>query len=92
MGASNSTLTVEQLKEYQDLTFFTKKEILHVYKRFVENAGKENDATFTVTDAVPVKIVRHMEELSVSNLLFLSDLMPCEISTLASSWNSVPKC
>lgn len=35
MGGSNSTmLSEEQLSEYQELTYFTQKEILHCYTRF----------------------------------------------------------
>ncbi|KAI8499178.1 PREDICTED: calcium and integrin-binding protein 1-like [Branchiostoma belcheri] len=34
MGGSSSQFTQEELKEYQELTYFTKKEILHVFKRF----------------------------------------------------------
>ncbi|XP_033113689.1 calcium and integrin-binding protein 1-like [Anneissia japonica] len=34
MGSSHSVFTEAQLEEYQELTFFSKKEILHVHKRF----------------------------------------------------------
>lgn len=34
MGANHSAFTEEELKEYQDLTYFTQKEILHCHKRF----------------------------------------------------------
>eukprot|EP00051_Salpingoeca_urceolata_P026807 m.478787 g.478787 ORF g.478787 m.478787 type:complete len:180 (-) comp21231_c0_seq1:259-798(-) len=34
MGQKQSTFTQDELEEYQDCTFFTKKEILHVHKRF----------------------------------------------------------
>lgn len=34
MGNRESVFTQEQLEEYQDCTFFTKKEILHIHKRF----------------------------------------------------------
>ncbi|XP_069128281.1 calcium and integrin-binding family member 2-like [Argopecten irradians] len=34
MGGSQSVFTEEELDDYQELTYFTKKEILHVYKRF----------------------------------------------------------
>ena len=39
MGGQQSTLSPEELEEYQDCTFFTKKEILHVHRRFRELAG-----------------------------------------------------
>lgn len=65
MGASNSAFTDQQLEEYQQLTYFTKKEILHVYKRFVVNAGKQNDPTFTVEEKIPRDRVLQLEELRV---------------------------
>jgi calcium and integrin-binding protein 1 len=34
MGASHSVFTETELDDYQELTFFSKKEILHVHKRF----------------------------------------------------------
>ena len=34
MGASESAFTVRELQDYKELTYFTEKEILHVYKRF----------------------------------------------------------
>jgi hypothetical protein len=39
MGGQQSTLSPEELEEYQDCTFFTKKEILHVHRKFRELAG-----------------------------------------------------
>ena len=38
MGTGNSKFTEEELKEYQELTYLTQKEILHCYKRFHELA------------------------------------------------------
>ncbi|XP_077991138.1 calcium and integrin-binding family member 2-like [Glandiceps talaboti] len=34
MGGTSSQFTEAELEDYQELTYFTKKEILHVYKRF----------------------------------------------------------
>ncbi|XP_065178182.1 calcium and integrin-binding family member 2-like [Sycon ciliatum] len=34
MGNSHQVFTEVELEEYQDCTFFTRKEVLHVYKRF----------------------------------------------------------
>ncbi|KAL5017467.1 hypothetical protein ScPMuIL_007056 [Solemya velum] len=34
MGGSQSRFTEQELEDYQELTYFTKKEILHVWKRF----------------------------------------------------------
>jgi len=36
MGSSQSIFSEQELEDYQELTYFTKKEILHVYKRFRE--------------------------------------------------------
>ncbi|XP_076668238.1 calcium and integrin-binding family member 2 isoform X2 [Andrena cerasifolii] len=36
MGNKIATFTEEQLEDYQDCTFFTRKEILRIYKRFRE--------------------------------------------------------
>ncbi|XP_002155581.1 calcium and integrin-binding protein 1 [Hydra vulgaris] len=36
MGAGQSAFTEEELKEYQELTYLTQKEILHCHKRFKE--------------------------------------------------------
>lgn len=36
MGSSQSVFSEQELNDYQDLTYFTKKEILHVYKRYSE--------------------------------------------------------
>lgn len=46
MGQKQSTLSPEELEEYQDCTFFTKKEILHVHKRYRElssSSGRPDD-------------------------------------------------
>lgn len=46
MGSSQSVFTEQELNDYQDLTYFTKKEILHVFKRysdlFEENATNQD--------------------------------------------------
>ena len=34
MGSGQSNFNEDELKEYQELTYFTQKEILHCYKRF----------------------------------------------------------
>nr|CAB3231032.1 calcium and integrin-binding protein 1-like [Phallusia mammillata] len=36
MGASSSVFTNEELQEYSELTFFSKKEVIHVFEKFVE--------------------------------------------------------
>lgn len=40
MGSSNSVFTDKELSDYQELTYLSKKEILHVYKRFCQ-MGKD---------------------------------------------------
>lgn len=48
MGSGESKFTVDELNEYQELTYFTQKEILHCYKRFYDLApdiiDKDRDA------------------------------------------------
>ncbi|XP_031549820.1 calcium and integrin-binding family member 2-like [Actinia tenebrosa] len=36
MGGHHSQFTEEELKDYQELTFFTQKEILHCHRRFTQ--------------------------------------------------------
>ena len=36
MGSNHSAFNEDELKEYQELTYFTQKEILHCHKRFQE--------------------------------------------------------
>lgn len=36
MGSGSSAFSEKELEDYQELTYFTKKEILHVHKRFSE--------------------------------------------------------
>jgi hypothetical protein len=36
MGQSSSAFSQEQLEEYEDCTFLSKKEILHIHKRFID--------------------------------------------------------
>ncbi|XP_013404296.1 calcium and integrin-binding protein 1 isoform X3 [Lingula anatina] len=38
MGGSDSKFDEQELEDYQELTYFTKKEILHVHKRFTQLA------------------------------------------------------
>ncbi|XP_035219700.1 calcium and integrin-binding family member 3-like isoform X1 [Stegodyphus dumicola] len=67
MGNKVVTFTEEQLEDYQDCTFFTRKEILRVHKRYREldphKIPKEmtGDEAHTVT--VPLEKVEKMPEL-----------------------------
>lgn len=74
MGASNSVFSEEELEEYQELTYFTKKEIVHVYKKFAEVASQGmSDTRFDIQTKVPMKTVLSMEELKVIALYCLND-------------------
>ncbi|KAK3602600.1 hypothetical protein CHS0354_034327 [Potamilus streckersoni] len=51
MGGTQSIFTEQELDDYQELTYFTKKEILHVHKRFVEleqGKAKEKNAKIPI--------------------------------------------
>ena len=65
MGASNSALSDQALEYYQKHTYFTKKEILHVHKRFQEVVPGQQGADFDVLTKVPMKSVLQLEELRV---------------------------
>lgn len=43
MGQAKSTLSATLLEEYQDCTFFTKKEILHIHERFQQINTRHED-------------------------------------------------
>ena len=51
MGQSTSAFTQEELDEYQDCTFFTKKEILHVNKRF-QQLNARNGTRLTMEEVL----------------------------------------
>lgn len=54
MGCSSShLLDAETLEEYQDCTFFTKREIIHVFERYRALGGKEG-----LNDALPIEKAR----------------------------------
>jgi hypothetical protein len=60
MGNDNSVLTSTELENYSDCTFFTKKEILHVHKRFRQLKAN------TTQDRVPKDRIKQLPELKVS--------------------------
>ena len=70
MGSSHSSFTSSELELYQDLTYFTKKEILHAFQRFVDVAP--DDATRTSIAAskaevtLPMELIVDMPELRVN--------------------------
>ena len=69
MGASSSVFSEQALEDYQELTYFTKKEILHVHKRFSEVVPGQQGLQFNITTKVPMKSVLQLEELKVGLLL-----------------------
>ncbi|CAG7720106.1 unnamed protein product, partial [Allacma fusca] len=67
MGNKIVTFTEEQLEDYQDCTFFTRKEILRVFKKFRELNPTVVPRTMTgsepITARVPCDQVAKMSEL-----------------------------
>ncbi|KAI0213872.1 Calcium and integrin-binding protein 1 [Lamellibrachia satsuma] len=64
MGGRHSAFTVHELEDYQELTFFTKKEILHVHKRFSQLAPDEVKADKNAK--VPKQLIMDLPELKVN--------------------------
>ncbi|OXA43769.1 calcium and integrin-binding family member 3 [Folsomia candida] len=67
MGNKIVTFTEEQLEDYQDCTFFTRKEILRVFKKFRELnpsiVPKSMTANEPMTVRLPLETVAKMAEL-----------------------------
>ncbi|XP_064474926.1 calcium and integrin-binding family member 2-like [Ornithodoros turicata] len=67
MGNKVVTFTEEQLEDYQDCTYFTRKEILRVHKRFRELDMQRVPAVMTGDEAhtidVPMEKIEKMPEL-----------------------------
>ncbi|XP_039257044.2 calcium and integrin-binding protein 1-like [Styela clava] len=64
MGGSQSVFSDDELQEYSDLTFFSKKEILHVFKRFAEvDPDAVNQDRFA---RIPLEKVCQIPELKVN--------------------------
>ena len=70
MGNSHSAFTSDELELYQDLTYFTKKEILHAFQRFVDVASdddaKNRIAASKAEATLPLDAVVEMPELRVN--------------------------
>jgi len=64
MGASHSQFTEEELKEYQELTFFTQKEILHCHKRFTSLAPQQ--VKDDKNAKLPMRTILTLDELKVN--------------------------
>jgi len=64
MGGSHSVFTEEELDDYQTLTYLSKKEILHVHKRFKQLAPGtvESDKNAKLS----FEMIRDMPELQVN--------------------------
>ena len=65
MGGGHSAFTIEELKEYQELTYFTQKEILHCHKRFQQL----DPSLVTVNNKnpqLPQKTILKLPELAVN--------------------------
>ncbi|XP_026474848.1 calcium and integrin-binding family member 2 [Ctenocephalides felis] len=62
MGNKLATFTEEQLEDYQDCTFFTRKEILRVYKRFREVSPEIVPKCMTGDEPVTAKVPRDLME------------------------------
>ncbi|XP_066922517.1 calcium and integrin-binding family member 2-like [Clytia hemisphaerica] len=65
MGSSHSAFTMEELKEYQELTYFTQKEILHCYKRF-EELDPDIVTPMNKNPKLPQKTLLKLPELAVN--------------------------
>jgi len=64
MGGSNSVFTEEELSDYQTLTYLSKKEILHIYKRF--KALSPGMVESNKKTKLPFDKIREMPELKVN--------------------------
>ncbi|XP_076317361.1 calcium and integrin-binding family member 2-like isoform X2 [Tachypleus tridentatus] len=64
MGQQESVFTEEELEDYQELTFFLKKEILHCYKRFKMLAPEAVSKNRNVR--LPMATVLTLPELQVN--------------------------
>ena len=64
MGGGHSQFTEEELKEYQELTYFTQKEILHCHKRFtqLDPEAVERDKNAKL----PMRKILNLAELQVN--------------------------
>uniref|UniRef100_A0A1E1XRN3 Putative ca2+-binding kinase n=1 Tax=Amblyomma sculptum TaxID=1581419 RepID=A0A1E1XRN3_AMBSC len=60
MGAGQSQLTAEELRDYRELTYLTKKEILHAFKRFRAIAAEEVYADKQAR--IPVSLIEQLPE------------------------------
>ncbi|XP_071438584.1 calcium and integrin-binding family member 2 [Hetaerina americana] len=62
MGNKIITFTEQQLEDYQDCTFFTRKEILRVHKRFREVSPELVPKTMTGNEAMTIQVPREKME------------------------------
>lgn len=64
MGLGSSIFTEQELDDYQELTFLTKKEIHHVYKRFREI--RSHDPKFSKHDKLSKEDIFKLPEFAVN--------------------------
>ncbi|XP_073999246.1 calcium and integrin binding family member 2 [Rhodnius prolixus] len=67
MGNKVDTFTEEQLEDYQDCTFFTRKEILRVYKKFLsigedKLAKKSHESTSATISLASIENLAELKE------------------------------
>lgn len=61
MGTRNSVFKEEELENYQDLTYLSRKEILHIYDRFI-GIGKD----VSRSTRLPKEVVSWLPELATN--------------------------
>ncbi|XP_022288915.2 calcium and integrin-binding family member 2-like [Crassostrea virginica] len=64
MGGGSSVFTHQEMDDYQELTYLTKKEIHHVYKRFRDI--RPNDRNFSKHDKLNPEEIYSLPEFSVN--------------------------
>ncbi|XP_057307293.1 calcium and integrin-binding family member 2-like [Hydractinia symbiolongicarpus] len=64
MGGNQSAFDEEELQEYQELTYFTQKEILHCHKRFAQL--DPNAVTRDKNAKLPQRVLLQLPELQVN--------------------------
>ncbi|XP_063431242.1 calcium and integrin-binding protein 1-like [Mytilus trossulus] len=66
MGSSQSVFSEQELNDYQDLTYFTKKEILHVFKRYKDLYEDSADENNKKTSSLDKDKILKLPELKVN--------------------------
>jgi hypothetical protein len=66
MGQKSSVFSQDQLEEYQDCTFFTKKEIIHIHKRFRSLFSDADNRNITIDSKLGIDDILQLPELKVN--------------------------